>query len=297
MEYKSLINKLTALSIVAFIAISATSCGMTETNNSINSNLSHPIELVEDDNKSTNNAAEKSEFTISNEKQVESTSTSIITPSATNSISTSKQADTITERKSIKATTETIERPNVNDNNADNVTSPNCDSNKQVTTYSTCEEQTDVKLDSTSSSHEEKKQVTTYSEIEYSDTQNNETASTTTAQKYVQQGNGNVLLIAEYSDLMGNQPFRVSKEESEMLINMFNEIELVPVDKPVSPDDPLDEVWGGGYIMYIEGGNKITIMGNRNVKIDDNYYYDANNKSDALSGQIGYVLYGYYGEP
>lgn len=95
---------------------------------------------------------------------------------------------------------------------------------------------------------------------------------------------------------MGNQPFRVSEEESEMLINMFNEIELVPVDNPVPVDDPLDEIWGGGYIMYIEGRNTITIMGNRNVKIDDNYYYNTNNKSDPLNAQIGYVLYSYYGE-
>ena len=110
-------------------------------------------------------------------------------------------------------------------------------------------------------------------------------------------GDGNVLLIAEFAEQMGKQPLRISKEESEMLIGMFNEIELEPIDQPVHPDDPKDEVFGGGYIMYIDGGSKITIRGNRNVMIDGKFYYDANNKSDALAGKIGYVLYDYYGEP
>lgn len=263
MEYKSLIQKLTVLAIVADVAISVTSCGTTETKKSINSNLSHPIELVEDNNKVTNDVAAESLVTISNEDKHTNTSVAITTQAVSKSISTSKQASIETEFDSVNTTVESSDRLIFNDNNISDVISSNCDTINQVTTYSNSEKQT---------------------------------ASTNITQKYVQQGDGDVLIIAEVYEQMGNQPFRVSEEEAEMLINMFNEIELVPVDNPVPVDDPLDEIWGGGYIMYIEGRNKITIMGNRNVKIDDNYYYDTNNKSDALNAQIGYVLYSYYGE-
>ncbi|MBP5433507.1 hypothetical protein [Ruminococcus sp.] len=113
----------------------------------------------------------------------------------------------------------------------------------------------------------------------------------------INEGSGTVLIISEVSESMGKQPLRITREESEMLIAMLREIELQTVDEPVRPDDPMDVVFGGGYIMYIEGGDRITISGNRNVKIGDRNYYDVNDRSDALAGQIGYVLYSYYGAP
>lgn len=107
----------------------------------------------------------------------------------------------------------------------------------------------------------------------------------------INQGNGNVLVIAEFKEQMGgSEPLRVTKEESEMLINLLNEIKLTPVDSPVIPD-PMEQLTGGGYIMYIENGDRILIMGNGNVKIGDRYYYDAEKKSDELSAAIGYVIF------
>jgi len=106
-------------------------------------------------------------------------------------------------------------------------------------------------------------------------------------------GDGNVSLIGTLQEQMGKEPLRVSKEESEMLISMLNEIELQPVDSPDRESVP----FGGGYIMSIEGGERYILLGGRYLKNGDKYYYDANNKSDALSAKIGYVLYDYYGEP
>ena len=106
-------------------------------------------------------------------------------------------------------------------------------------------------------------------------------------------GDGNVSLIGTLQEQMGKEPLRVSKEESEMLISMLNEIELQPVDSPDRESIP----FGGGYIMSIEGGERYILLGGRYLQIGDKYYYDANNKSDALSAKIGYVLYDYYGEP
>ncbi len=141
-------------------------------------------------------------------------------------------------------------------------------------------------------------ETSVHSDSSMNDENNNEVPTyIPKADPVVKEGSGNVLLIAEFAEQMGKQPLRVSKEESEMLISMFNKIELEPVDKPVPPDDPMDQVFGGDYIMYIDGGSKITIRGNRNVMIDGKFYYDANNKSDALAGKIGYVLYDYYVEP
>lgn len=109
----------------------------------------------------------------------------------------------------------------------------------------------------------------------------------------VKAGNGNVSLIGTLQEQMGKQPLCVSKEESEMFINMLNEINLEPVDST----DPASIPIGGGYIMEIEGGERYILLGGRYLQIGDKYYYDANNKSDALSGKIGAVLYSYYGEP
>lgn len=105
--------------------------------------------------------------------------------------------------------------------------------------------------------------------------------------------NGNVSLIGTLQEQMGKQPLCVSKEESEMFINMLNEIDLEPVDST----DPASIPIGGGYIMEIEGEERYILLGGRYLQIGDKYYYDANNKSDALSGKIGAVLYSYYGEP
>ena len=106
-------------------------------------------------------------------------------------------------------------------------------------------------------------------------------------------GDGNVTLIGTLQEQMGKEPLRVSKEESEMLISMLNEIELQPVDSPDRASIP----FGGGYIMNIEGGERYILLGGRYLQIGDKYYYDANDKSDDLSAKIGYVLYDYYGEP
>ena len=106
-------------------------------------------------------------------------------------------------------------------------------------------------------------------------------------------GDGNVSLIGTLQEEMGKEPLRVSKEESQMLIGMLNEIQLQPVDSP----DPASIPIGGGYIMTIESGERYILLGGRYLQIGDKYYYDANNKSDALSSKIGSVLYGYYGEP
>ena len=107
------------------------------------------------------------------------------------------------------------------------------------------------------------------------------------------EGDGNVSLIGTLQEQMGKEPLRVSKEESQMLISMLNEIELQPVDSPDRASIP----FGGGYIMNIEGGERYILLGGRYLQIGDKYYYDANNKSDALSSKIGSVLYSYYGEP
>ena len=106
-------------------------------------------------------------------------------------------------------------------------------------------------------------------------------------------GDGNVSLIGTLQEQMGKEPLQVSKEESELLISMLNEIELQPVDSPDRASIP----FGGGYIMNIEGGEGYILLGGRHLQIGDKYYYDANDKSDALSAKIGYVLYDYYGEP
>ncbi len=99
-------------------------------------------------------------------------------------------------------------------------------------------------------------------------------------------GDGDVLLNGTLEEQMGRQSVRVSKEEAEMLINMLNEIELVPVDYP----DPASIPYGGGFIMDIEGNERYILLGERYLQIGDNYYYDANNKSEALSEAIGYIL-------
>lgn len=104
---------------------------------------------------------------------------------------------------------------------------------------------------------------------------------------------GNVLLIAALMSQMGNTPLRVSKDESALLIQMLNEIEMEPVDYP----DPMNIPFGGGYIMEIEGEEKYELLGGGYIKIGDSYYYDNNGKSDELSAKIGNVLYGCYGEP
>lgn len=106
-------------------------------------------------------------------------------------------------------------------------------------------------------------------------------------------GDGNVSLIGTLQEEMGKEPLRVSKEESQMLIGMLNEIQLQPVDSP----DPASIPIGGGYIMTIESGERYILLGGRYLQIGDKYYYDANNKSDALSSKIGSVLYSYFGEP
>lgn len=104
---------------------------------------------------------------------------------------------------------------------------------------------------------------------------------------------GNVLLIASLMSQMGKTPLRVSKDESELLIQMLNEIEMQPIDYP----DPMNIPFGGGYIMEIEGEEIYELLGGRYIKIGDSYYYDNNGKSEELSAKIGDVLYSYYGEP
>lgn len=104
---------------------------------------------------------------------------------------------------------------------------------------------------------------------------------------------GNVLLIASLMSQMGKTPLRVSKYESELLIQMLNEIEMQPIDYP----DPMNIPFGGGYIMEIEGEEIYELLGGRYIKIGGSYYYDNNGKSEELSAKIGDVLYGYYGEP
>ncbi|MDD6081783.1 MAG: hypothetical protein PUB89_02905 [Oscillospiraceae bacterium] len=107
------------------------------------------------------------------------------------------------------------------------------------------------------------------------------------------QTEGNVFLIARLMEQMGKSPLRVSKSESEMLINMLNEIELQPIDAP----DPMEIPCGGGYSMEIENVEKYELLGGGYLKIGDNYFRDTNGKSEELSGKIGYVLYDYFGEP
>ncbi len=107
------------------------------------------------------------------------------------------------------------------------------------------------------------------------------------------QTEGNVLLIARLMEQMGKSPLRVSKSESEMLINLLNEIELQPIDAP----DPMEIPCGGGYSMEIEGVGKYELLGGGYIKTGDNYFRDTNGKSEELSGKIGYVLYDYFGEP
>ena len=99
-------------------------------------------------------------------------------------------------------------------------------------------------------------------------------------------GDGEVLLNGTLEEQMGRQPVRVSKEEAERLITMLNEIELEPVDYP----DPASIPYGGGFIMDIEGKERYILLGGRYLQIGNNYYYDANNKSEALSAAIGYIL-------
>lgn len=106
-------------------------------------------------------------------------------------------------------------------------------------------------------------------------------------------GDGDVLLIAALMSQMGKTPLRVSKDESALLIQMLNEIQMQLIDQP----DPMNIPCGGGYIIEIEGEEKYELLGGRYVKIGDSYYYDNNGKSDELSAKIGNVLYGYYGEP
>ena len=213
------------------------------------------------------------------------------TTSLTNAISeTTKRAksEPTTANKNISATQEVISKDETDNAHLSSVSSDIKDNTERLgKTTNANVEVTTVNME-----------TTVHSDMAVYDENNNEVPTyIPKADPVVIAGDGNVLLIAEFAEQMGKQPLRISKEESEMLIGMFNEIELEPIDQPVHPDDPKDEVFGGGYIMYIDGGSKITIRGNRNVMIDGKFYYDANNKSDALAGKIGYVLYDYYGEP
>lgn len=99
-------------------------------------------------------------------------------------------------------------------------------------------------------------------------------------------GDGNVLLNGTLEEQMGRQSVRVSKDEAEKLINMLNQIELEPVDYP----DPASIPYGGGFIMDIEGDERCILLGGRYLQIGDKYFYDVNNKSEALSAAIGYIF-------
>lgn len=127
----------------------------------------------------------------------------------------------------------------------------------------------------------------------YDENDNEIPTSSPKAEPVVTQGDGNVTLIGTLQEQMGKEPLQVSKEESEMLVGMLNEIELQPVDSPDRASIP----YGGGYIMNIEGGERYILIGGRYLQIGDKYYYDANNKSDVLSATIGSIIYSYYGEP
>lgn len=131
--------------------------------------------------------------------------------------------------------------------------------------------------------------------IDYDDTTHDDNNETVTYDPISPNASddGNVLLIASLMSQMGNTPLRVSEEESALLIQMLNEIEMQPIDYP----DPMNIPLGGGYIMEIEGEEKYELLGGGYIKIGDSYYYDNNGKSDELSAKIGNVLYGYYGEP
>lgn len=137
----------------------------------------------------------------------------------------------------------------------------------------------------------ENSEVTIYSDDTLLDDNNEEITYTPVSPSV--SGDGNVLLIAALMEQMGNDPLRVSRDESSVLIQLLNEIEMQTVDSP----DPLNIPYGGGYVMEIEGESTYRLLGGRYIQIDDSYFYDTNGKSEELSAKIGDVLYSYYGEP
>ncbi|WP_295086121.1 hypothetical protein [Ruminococcus sp.] len=268
------------ISFICLIGLTLTGCGMEAATDKKDENASiygGGIYTSESDIKTvtTEHPKAATNVTTSSTNNISETSKSISLEATT-----AAKNSTTTQKVTFKDQTDNAQQSSVSDDFHDNTErlAKTTNSNVEVTTVNT-----ETPIPSDTAMHYENGNETT--------------TCIPKTDPVVIAGDGNVLIIAEFAEQMGKQPLRISKEESEMLINMFNEIELEPIDQPVHPDDPKDEVFGGGYIMYIDGGSKITIRGNRNVMIDGKFYYDANNKSDALASKIGYVLYDYYGEP
>lgn len=261
--------------------ISITSCGMDAADKPNDSTMSHQLELdISSDSTKKDvqdHTEKKSIVSNKNEKASACTTTSLnVLSDATESTEQSEVANHTSEciiSENAVLTTQYQNTVNEPQNNTPELAATTND-NTETTTANT--------------------EITTHSDSAMYDENDNEIPTyIPKTDPVVIEGDGNVSLIGTLQEQMGKEPLRVSKEESQMLISMLNEIELQPVDSPDRASIP----FGGGYIMNIEGGERYILLGGRYLQIGDKYYYDANNKSDALSSKIGSVLYSYYGEP
>ena len=206
------------------------------------------------------------------------------------------KSETTTEQK-ITATTESAKTTTTADKNnivtQESSSKDKTSASQQQSTSSDTKNDTERLTEATNDNPENdyNNKTTERSDTEMNDENDSEITYIPKSDPVVNAGNGNVSIIGTLQEQMGKEPLRVSTEESEMLISMLNEIDLEPVDSP----DPASIPYGGGYIMEIDGGGRYILLGGRYLQIGDAYYYDANNKSDALSSKIGSVLYSYYG--
>lgn len=257
--------------------ISITSCGMDVADKSSDSTMSHQIDLDISSDSTKNDIqehTEKKSIVVSNKKEE---TTACITTSV------NIVPDTIESTEQSKLVKQSLDKEDIISENT-------------VTTIQqqgiANEPQNDIpELAKTTKADTETETTNTetiiHSDSAMYDENNNEIPSyTPKTDPVVIAGDGNVLLNGTLEEQMGRQSVRVSKEEAEMLINMLNEIELVPVDYPDLASIP----YGGGFIMDIEGNERYILLGGRYLQIGDNYYYDANNRSDALSATIGSIL-------
>lgn len=269
--------RITAFIMCCLTVISITSCGMDVANKSSDSTMSHQIELDISSDSTKNDIqehTEKKSIVVSNKKEEKTacTTTSVnIVPDTIESTEQSKLVKQSFDKEDIisENTVTTIQQQGI-------ANGPQNDIPELTKTT-----KADTETETTNT------ETIIHSDSAMYDENNNEIPSyTPKTDPVVIAGDGNVLLNGTLEEQMGRKSVRVSKEEAEMLINMLNEIELVPVDYP----DPASIPYGGGFIMDIEGNERYILLGGRYLQIGDNYYYDANNRSDALSATIGSIL-------
>ncbi len=257
--------------------ISITSCGMDAADKSSDSTMSHQLELDNNSSDSTKNDTQnhtEKKSIVNNKKEQTSSCTTTSVNIISDTIESTEQ-NKVVEHRSDK---ESIISENTVSTIRQQDTSNETQNNTPQLAVTT---KADIETETTNT------ETVIHSDSAMYDENDNEIlTSMPNTDHVVIAGDGNVLLNGTLEEQMGRQSVRVSKEEAEKLINMLNEIELEPVDYP----DPASIPYGGGFIMDIEGNERYILLGGRYLQIGDKYYYDANNKSEALSAAIGYIL-------